>query len=103
METLNRVAFQEIVEEDGEPCLVIFSRKSCHVCQAVHGKLDNLEGEYPDVPFYEVDVETDPELQSKFSLKGVPHVLFFKDGEVQGRLTGNNDEDDYAEKIEELL
>lgn len=103
METLNRVAFREIVEDDGEPCLVIFSRKSCHVCQAVHGKLDNLEGEYSDVPFYEVDVETDPELQNKFSLKGVPHVLFFKDGEVLARLTGNHDEDEYAEKIEELL
>ncbi len=103
METLNRVAFQEIVEEDGEACLVIFSRKTCHVCQAVHGKLDNLKEEYPDVPFYEVDVEAEPELQAKFSLKGVPHVLFFKDGEVQARLTGNNDEDAYAEKIEELL
>ena len=66
METLNRVAFREIVEDDGEPCLVIFSRKSCHVCQAVHGKLDSLEGEYPDVPFYEVDVEAEPELQAKF-------------------------------------
>lgn len=103
MESLNRVAFQEIVEGDGEPCLVIFSRKSCHVCQAVHGKLDNLEKEYTDVPFYEVDVEAEPELQNKFSLKGVPHVLFFRDGEVLDRLTGNHDEDEYADKIEELL
>lgn len=103
METLNRVAFQEIVEGDGEPCLVIFSRKSCHVCQAVHGKLDNLEKEYTDVPFYEVDVEAEPELQNKFSLKGVPHVLFFRDGEVLDRLTGNHDEDEYADKIEALL
>ena len=48
-------------------------------------------------------MEAEPELQNKFSLKGVPHVLFFRDGEVLDRLTGNHDEDEYADKIEALL
>ena len=31
MKKLNSAAFHEYVENDGETCLVIFSRKSCHV------------------------------------------------------------------------
>ena len=30
-------------------------------------------------------------------------LAVFQDGEVLARLTGNNDEDDYADKIEALL
>ena len=40
---------------------------------------------------------------AKCGVKGVPQVLFFKDGEEYKRLAGNNDTDDYADVIEELL
>ena len=40
MEQLNEVEFQERVYDDGEPCLVLFSRKDCHVCQEVHPVLE---------------------------------------------------------------
>ena len=43
MKKLNTTAFREYVENDGETCLVVFSRKSCHVCQGIHGILDDLE------------------------------------------------------------
>ena len=63
---LNSVAFEEYVENDGETCLVIFSRKSCHVCQGVHAVLEDLEGDYNGkMPFYEVDVEEEPALFEK--------------------------------------
>ena len=42
MEKLNDSSFEEIIYDDGEPCLVMFSRKSCHVCQAVHPKIEEL-------------------------------------------------------------
>lgn len=42
MDKLNANAFDEIVYDEGEPCLVMFTRKSCHVCQGVHPKLEEL-------------------------------------------------------------
>ena len=45
MEKLNDSSFEEIIYDDGEPCLVMFSRKSCHVCQAVHPKIEELAAE----------------------------------------------------------
>ncbi len=102
MEKLNATAFEEIVEDDGETCLVLFSRKTCTVCQSLHVKLDSLEADYPDFPFYQIDVEETPNLMGKFHLKGVPQTLFFKDGEVEKRITGDCSEDDLADQIEAL-
>lgn len=100
MKQLNPASFNELVL-NGDKCLVMFSRKTCPVCAKVRPKLLDLEPDYKDVPFYNVDVVAYPNLQAKYRLKGVPHVLLFEDGEPVKRLTGNHDEDDYADMIEE--
>lgn len=101
-ESLNAVGFEEVVEDGGEHCLVLFSRTSCTVCQSVHAKLETLKDDYPRVPFYEVDVEEQPSLMAKRHLKGVPQTLFFADGEIRARITGDTSEDEFADRIEEL-
>ena len=105
MEQLNEVEFQERVYDDGEPCLVLFSRKDCHVCQEVHPVLEGLAEEYADQDFgfYNIDVDEQRDLFQKMALKGVPQVLFFKDGELVARIAGSQDEDKYMEKIDEIL
>ena len=106
MKKLDGPSFEEIIYDDGEPCLVIFSRQSCHVCQQVHPKIEELsedsqyEGKFS---FYEVDVEEEPGMISRFSLKGVPQVLFFNDGEFLGKLAGDHPNEEYEEKIEEII
>ena len=43
-------------------------------------ELSTEEGLADSFGFYEVDVTTDRELFKRLNLKGVPQVLFFKDG-----------------------
>lgn len=106
MEKLNESAFDEIVYDNAEPCLVVFTRKSCHVCQGIHPRLEELateeayEGRFG---FYEVDVEEQNSLFQRFSLKGVPQVLFFDEGNYKGKLVGDHDIDEYADKIDSIL
>ncbi|MBA1392298.1 thioredoxin [Lactobacillus sp. XV13L] len=78
----------------------MFSRKTCPVCAKVKPKVLDLEQDYSNIPFYNVDVVAHPNLQAKFHLKGVPHVILFEDGEPVKRLTGNHDEDDYADMLD---
>ena len=86
MKKLNSRAFEEYIENDGETCLVIFSRKSCHVCQGVHAVLEDLEGDYKGkMPFYEVDVEEEAALFEKMMMKGVPQVIIFDNGDPSGK------------------
>lgn len=106
MKKLDGPSFEEAIYDDAEPCLVIFSRQSCHVCQQVHPKIEELseDEEYAGkFSFYEVDVEEEPGMISRFSLKGVPQVLFFNDGEFVGKLAGDHPIEEYEEKIDEII
>ena len=104
MQKIDANLFDEIVYDDGEPCLVMFHRKTCHVCQSVKPMLEELEAEFEGkFGFYDVDVEEQKELFQRFSLKGVPQVLFFDDGELVDKLAGGKEEEDYIEKIESIV
>lgn len=104
MEKLTSANFDEIIYDDGEPCLVMFSRKTCHVCQAVHPKIEEVEQDYKGkFGFYSVDVEEERNLFNRFSLKGVPQILFFNDGEYVGKMAGEKEVEDYEDKIDSII
>lgn len=97
---LDSTTFEEIIYDNCDPCLVIFSRKTCHVCQGVVPVLEELQPKYEGkFSFYYVDVEENKSLLQRFSLKAVPQILFFKDGEYQAKLTGKVEEEQVEEKI----
>jgi thioredoxin 1 len=104
LKQLNLNNFEEIIYDNEEACLVIFSRKSCHVCKEVVPVLEDLAPNYEGkFGFYYVDVEEEKNLFQRFSLKGVPQILFFKDGEYQGKMAGKVEEDQIEEKISEIM
>lgn len=104
LQPLNSNSFEEVIYDNGEPCLVIFSRKTCHVCEGVVPILEEMQPKYEGkFGFYYVDVEEQKSLFQRFSLKGVPQILFFKDGEYQGKLAGAVDDEKVSDKITEVL
>jgi len=104
MQHLDSNTFEGIIYDNGEPCLVIFSRKNCHVCQEVVPLLEDLEPKYEGkFGFYYVDVEEQAPLFQRFSLKGVPQILFFKDGEYRGKMAGKVEDDQVEDKIFEIM
>ncbi|MCF8038298.1 MAG: thioredoxin family protein [Desulfohalobiaceae bacterium] len=101
---LTENSFVKVIYDNAEPCLVIFSRKSCHVCQHVVPILEELQSDYQGkFGFYYVDVEEDPTLQQRFSLKGIPQILYFNDGDFRGKQVGKVDDDQIKEKIDSVL
>jgi thioredoxin 1 len=104
LEKLNAEQFEKVIYDNEEKCLVIFSRKTCHVCQGVIPILEDMKQQYEGkFGFYYVDVEEDKDLFQRFSLKGVPQILFFKEGEYQGKLAGAVEEEQVIDKIAEVL
>lgn len=103
LKELDAHSFEEIIYNNAEPCLVVFSRESCHVCQEVVPMLEEMEPNYQGkFGFYHVDVEEQKALFQRFSLKGVPQILFFNDGEYQGKMAGKVEEEQVEEKIAEI-
>lgn len=104
LEKLDANSLEEKIYDNEEACLVVFSRKSCHVCQSVVPVLEELAPNYEGkFGFYYVDVEEQKNLFQRFSLKGVPQILFFKDGEFQGKVAGKVEEEQIEDKISEIM
>jgi thioredoxin 1 len=96
--------FEEIIYDNGEPCLVIFVRENCHVCKEVVPMLENLQSQYVGkFAFYSVDIEEEQNLSQRFPLKGVPSILFFNEATLQGKLGGNVEDEEIKERIAEVL
>ncbi|OLN26957.1 thioredoxin family protein [Desulfosporosinus metallidurans] len=104
LQQLNSKSFEEIIYDNGEPCLAVFSRKTCHVCKEVVPVLEELAPKYDgNFGFYHVDVEENKALYQRFSLKGVPQILFFNNGEYKGKITGKVEDEQVEAKIAEVI
>ncbi len=96
--------FNDVIYDNSEACVVAFTRKDCRVCKEVVPKLEEVAGSYDGkLTFYNVDMEEEKSLFKKLSLKGVPQLLFFKDGELYGKLAGDVEEEDIEEKIDDMI
>ncbi len=104
LQQLNSNQFEETIYDNCEPCLVIFSRKSCHICKEVLSVLEKLQSQYEgEFGFYFVDAEENNNLCQRFSLMGVPQIVFFNEGEYKGKLAGAVEAKEVKEKIAEVL
>ncbi len=103
MKKLSAIEFEELIIEEEQKAAVLFSRKTCHVCQAVHPLIEEMEQDYPGIKFYSVDVEEESNLFMKYGGKGVPQLITFCHGEIVDRLAGQHEEDEYAEQIEKII
>lgn len=104
LQHLDSSHFDEVIYDNAVPSLVIFSRESCTICQSMSLILEDLQSKYyGKYHFYYVDVEKQKNLFGRFSLLGVPQILFFKEGEFQGKLAGYVADEQVEEKIAEVF
>lgn len=83
--------------------LLDFWSKSCRPCIAMEPILKSVLKEYPEIKLLKIDVETEPNLGSKFGVKGIPMLIFLQSGKEKGRLSGGQRDQKLKEFIEECL
>ena len=76
----------------------------CSPCKIVSPIIDKLLQKYIDrLVIGKLDIEQNPLTPSKFNIRGIPTVLFFKNGELIDTQVGASTEIVYDEKIQNLL
>jgi thioredoxin-like negative regulator of GroEL len=61
----------------------------CPTCRVLTGALERLEGEYADrVRFVRLDHGEHPEVAAHHGIRGLPALLFFRDGELAEAVAG---------------
>ena len=79
----------------------------CAPCKAMIPTINSLIEEYnkegSDVEIRKINVDVESELTQKYEIRGIPALVFVKDGETVATLTGAQSKDKILNKINESL
>ena len=101
MQQLNETTYNEMINEN-KLTVVKFFGVWCGPCKVLAPALESIVGNYPDVNFGEVDIDQNISLAQKEGIRGVPAVIFYKNGQPLDRLVGLHPIQNYVGKIESL-
>ena len=84
-------ASQHLINNDDKDNIVKFTAKWCSPCKVLTPILNKLSEIHQDISFYEIDVDEEYELSSRFNIRSVPTMLFIsqsgKNNQQIGALT----------------
>ena len=76
---------------EGKTVVVVFHADWCKYCKALEPTLNLLEKE--GIEIIKINVDEHPELARKFGIRGLPTVVYIKDGVEVGRTIGYDPEE----------
>jgi thioredoxin 1 len=75
----------------------------CGPCKMMDPIVDEISKEYPNVNFGKIDVDQNTELMMKYSIRSIPTLLYFKNGELVDRISGAHPKSVITTKLEQYL
>jgi len=81
--------FDEIVLKSTKPVIVDFWAEWCGPCRVVGPVVEELAKEYDGKAVIgKLNVDNNPEVSTKFGIRSIPTILFFKGGQLVDRQVG---------------
>jgi thioredoxin 1 len=102
--TVSDDAFQTDVLDSGKPVMVDFWAEWCQPCKMLAPTIEEIAGEYDDqVVVGKLNVDDNPNTAANYGIRGIPTLLFFKEGKVVQQLVGVKTKADIKKIIDGLL
>jgi len=96
--------FDELVVKSGKPALVDFWAEWCGPCRMITPFVKEISEEFEGKAVVgKVDVDSNNGVASKYGIRNIPTVLFFKNGEVVDKQVGAAPKKVLVEKLQKLL
>jgi thioredoxin 1 len=97
-------SFEDDVLKSGEPVLVDFWAEWCGPCKMIAPMLDEIAGEFKGkVKIAKINIDDNPKTPQRFSVRGIPTLILFKNGQVEGQKVGALRKADLAAFLESKL
>ena len=96
--------FDQVVLQSDVPTLVDFWAPWCGPCKSIAPILEEIAGEYSGrLNIVKMNVDENPATPSKYSVRGIPNLVVFKDGEVVEQIVGAVPKDQLTGTIDKVL
>jgi len=101
---VNDSNFEEVVIKSDKPVIVDFWAEWCGPCRMIGPIIEELSEDYKDqVVCTKLDVDSNPGVASKYGIRNIPTVLFFKGGEIVDKQVGAVPKSNLEAKLTPLL
>ena len=96
---LNDKNFEEKVLKSDKLAVVDFWAPWCMPCKKTKPQLELIESETANVMFGEYNVDNNVIYSAMFTIRSIPNIMFFKDGEVVEQFIGSTNKNILQESI----
>jgi thioredoxin 1 len=102
--TLTDANFDEMVLNADKPVIVDFWAEWCGPCRVIGPLVHEIAEDYKEkIIVGKLDVDSNPNVSSKYGIRNIPTVLFFKNGSVADKQVGAVPKGNLVNKVDALL
>tara|TARA_B100001939_G_C16870278_1_gene586077 strand:- start:398 stop:718 length:321 start_codon:yes stop_codon:yes gene_type:complete len=93
--------FENEVITKGKPIIVDFWAEWCGPCKQIGPILEDLSDEYKEkITIGKLDVDENPEIASKYQIRGIPTMMLFNNGTLIDTKVGMSSKSDLIQWID---
>jgi thioredoxin 1 len=96
--------FSEKIENSKDPVIVDFFANWCGPCKSLEPRLDRVVAQHKGkISVAKVDIDNLAEVATKYDVASIPALLVFRNGKVEERLIGLQDEDKLGLWVQKVM